>query len=44
MVTFSLSTESAVDLADAEHKTGNGEINQEDDITDKNVPTSVSQF
>ena len=42
MVTFSLSTESAVDLA--EHKTGNGEINQEDDITDKNVPTSVSQF
>ena len=38
MVTFSLSTES-VDLA--EYKTGNGEINQEDDITDKNVPTSV---
>ena len=42
MVTFSLSTESAVDLA--EHKTGNGEINQGDDITDKNVPTSVPQF
>ena len=42
MVTFSSSTESAVDLA--EHKTGNGEINQEDDITDKNVPTSVPQF
>ena len=38
MVTFSLSTES-VDLA--EYKTGNGEINQEDDITDKNVPTSL---
>ena len=42
MVTFSSSTESAVDLA--EQKTGNGEINQEDDITDKNVPTSVPQF
>ena len=41
MVTFSLSTE-CVDLA--EHKTGNGEINQGDDITDKNVPTSVPQF
>ena len=41
MVTFSMSTES-VDLA--EQKTGNGEINQGDDITDKNVPTSVPQF